>query len=128
MRLVETETVLGKRINKKEGEVGTLQQALPRYAAKQTRPQRAPELVQEVYWGEEKSERPCGSGDLGEVDRQEEDEKQEAREREYEVNRETETECTVALQTSDLTINVSYKNLESLSSSTNVCVCVSVCV
>lgn len=72
MRLVETETVLGKMINKKEGQVGTLQQALPRYAAKQTRPQHAPELVQEVYWGEERSERPCGSGDLGEVDRQEE--------------------------------------------------------
>lgn len=38
MRLAETETVLGKMINKKEGEVGTLQRALPRSAAKQTRP------------------------------------------------------------------------------------------
>lgn len=38
MRLAETETVLGKMINKKEGKVGTLQRALPRSAAKQTRP------------------------------------------------------------------------------------------
>lgn len=38
MRLAETETFLGKMINKKEGKVGTLQRALPRSAAKQTRP------------------------------------------------------------------------------------------